>query len=271
MPGFTARTGILYTIPSLAFFALLLPITGRGQFTAIIALTAYALQIIYRNIVTGLNNVPEGAKDAGRGMGMTAEPALLAGRAAAGGPRDRRRAADRDGLDRGDRHARLLAGGGGLGTEIYDQIDFKTNVIIASVLCVLMAIIFDLLPAPAPSRCSPPGGRRRPAVDEGHPVLRDVPEDGDMTAPLAFLGSFGGAFEFIFEPQSTRFTGGREVGGLDQVWEYTQTHLEISALALAVAARHRAPGGVLLGHYGKGEIVRDQRRKLRRARSPSSP
>ena len=56
---------------------------GRGRDTAIIALTAYTLQIIYRNIVAGLNNVPEGAKDAGRGMGMTPAPAPVAGGAAA--------------------------------------------------------------------------------------------------------------------------------------------------------------------------------------------
>ena len=74
-----------------------------------------------------------------------------------------------------------------------------------------------------------------------------------MTAPLAFLGSFGGAFEFIFEPQATRFTGGREVGGLDQVWEYAQTHIEISAVALAVSLVLALPTGALLGHYGKGE------------------
>ena len=72
--------------------------------------------------------------------------------------------------------------------------------------------------------------------------------------PLAFLGDFGGAIEFIFEPQSNRFTGGREVGGLDQVWEYTQTHIEISALALAVSLALALPVGVILGHYGKGEI-----------------
>ena len=58
-------------MPSIAFFLLLLPITGRGTDTAIIALTAYTLQIIYRNIVAGLANVPAEAKDAGRGMGMT--------------------------------------------------------------------------------------------------------------------------------------------------------------------------------------------------------
>ena len=75
-----------------------------------------------------------------------------------------------------------------------------------------------------------------------------------MISPLAFLGDFGGAIEFIFEPQSNRFTGGREVGGLDQVWEYTQTHIEISALALAVSLALALPVGVILGHYGKGEI-----------------
>ena len=64
-------TGVLYTLPSLALFFLLLPITGRGTMTAVIALTAYTLQIIFRNIVIGLDGVPLEAKDAGRGMGLT--------------------------------------------------------------------------------------------------------------------------------------------------------------------------------------------------------
>jgi osmoprotectant transport system permease protein len=64
-------TGVLYTLPSLAVFFLLLPITGRGTTTAVIALTAYTLQIIFRNIITGLDNVPAEALDAGRGVGLT--------------------------------------------------------------------------------------------------------------------------------------------------------------------------------------------------------
>ena len=71
VPPLTAATGILYTIPSIAFFFLLLPITGRGNVTAVIALTAYTLQILYRNITAGLANVPGESKDAGRGMGMS--------------------------------------------------------------------------------------------------------------------------------------------------------------------------------------------------------
>ena len=110
VPPFIGATGILYTIPSLAFFFLLLPITGRGTDTAIIALTAYNLQIIYRNIVAGLANVPAEAKDAGRGHGHDRPAAALAGRAAARCAGDHRRAADRDGLDGRDRDARGVRG-----------------------------------------------------------------------------------------------------------------------------------------------------------------
>jgi osmoprotectant transport system permease protein len=72
--------------------------------------------------------------------------------------------------------------------------------------------------------------------------------------PLAFAGAFGDAIDFIFTPQQTRFTGGREVGGLDQVWEFTETHLEISLFALAIALAIALPTGLILGHYGKGEM-----------------
>jgi osmoprotectant transport system permease protein len=74
-----------------------------------------------------------------------------------------------------------------------------------------------------------------------------------MSPPFAFLGAFGDAVEFIFSPQSTRFTGGREVGGLDQVWELTQTHLEVSGVALGIALILALPLGVYLGHTGRGE------------------
>jgi osmoprotectant transport system permease protein len=145
IPPFIAGTGILYTVPSIAFFILLLPITGRGTLTGIVALTAYALQIIYRNMVAGLNNVPPEAKDAGRGMGMTDNqlfwrielplsiPEIVAGL----------RIATVSTVAIAT--LAFLAGAGGLGTEIYNQIDFKTNVLIAGGLCVAMAIVFDLL------------------------------------------------------------------------------------------------------------------------------
>ena len=75
-----------------------------------------------------------------------------------------------------------------------------------------------------------------------------------MTLPFAFLGSFGGAFEFIFSPQDSRFTGQNKVGGLDQVWDLAQKHIEISIFALAIAILLALPAGAILGHYGKGEL-----------------
>jgi osmoprotectant transport system permease protein len=62
-------TGILYTIPSLAAFALLLPFFGLSSLTAEIPLISYTLLILIRNVVTGLRGVDEDVKEAARGMG----------------------------------------------------------------------------------------------------------------------------------------------------------------------------------------------------------
>src|SRR3954471_9506353 len=62
-------TGILYTIPSLAAFALLIPVTGLTRTTALIPLTSYTLLILFRNVVEGLDGVPAEIKDAADGMG----------------------------------------------------------------------------------------------------------------------------------------------------------------------------------------------------------
>lgn len=70
-PPITWVTGILYTIPSLALFAFLVPFTGLTKLTAEIGLVSYTLLILIRNIVVGLEGVPADAKDAARGMGYT--------------------------------------------------------------------------------------------------------------------------------------------------------------------------------------------------------
>ena len=144
-PPLIAGTGVLYTLPSLAFFFLLLPITGRGKDTAIIALTAYTLQIIFRNTVTGLNGVPTGVKDSARGMGLTdrqmlwrvelplAMPEIIAGL----------RIATVSTVAIAT--LAVFAGAGGLGEPLYQQIDFKTNIIIAGGIAIVMAVLFDLL------------------------------------------------------------------------------------------------------------------------------
>jgi osmoprotectant transport system permease protein len=157
-------TGVLYTLPSLAVFFLLLPITGRGTTTAVIALTAYTLQIIFRNIVLGLDNVPVDAKDAGRGMGLTerqllwrvelplALPDIIAGLRIA--------STSTVGLAT----LAVFAGAGGLGTEIVSgsNITFKTGVVTAGGLALLLALALDVVLLTA-QRLLSPWRRLKPA------------------------------------------------------------------------------------------------------------
>jgi osmoprotectant transport system permease protein len=141
----TQVTGILYTLPSVAVFFLLLPITGRGRTTAIIALTAYTLLILFRNIIAGLDNVPAAARDAGRGMGFTprqllwrvelplAVPEIMAGLRIA--------VTTTVGLAA----LAFLAGAGGLGDAIFSDVNFQSNVLVAGGMCVALAVVLDLL------------------------------------------------------------------------------------------------------------------------------
>jgi osmoprotectant transport system permease protein len=64
-------TGVMYTIPSLALFVIMIPYTGLGERTAIIALVMYSLLAIVRNTAAGIDSVSPATLDAARGMGMT--------------------------------------------------------------------------------------------------------------------------------------------------------------------------------------------------------
>ncbi|MBS1880180.1 MAG: ABC transporter permease [Actinobacteria bacterium] len=146
-PPLLAGTGILFAIPSIALFLLLLPITGRGRETAIIALTAYTLQIIYRNVVLGLDNVPGPVKDAARGMGLTSRQILWKVEVPMAVPE----------IIAGLRVATVstvaiatlavFAGGGGLGTQILGEanLTFPTAIVIAMVIVIAMGLFFDLI------------------------------------------------------------------------------------------------------------------------------
>jgi osmoprotectant transport system permease protein len=137
-------TGILYTLPSVAVFFLLLPVTGRGDTTAIIALVAYSLLILFRNFIAGFENVPAETRDAGRGMGLTqrqllwrvelplALPEIMAGLRIA--------VTTTVGLT----SLAFLAGAGGLGEALFDDINFRSNVLVAGGLAVLLAVVLDL-------------------------------------------------------------------------------------------------------------------------------
>lgn len=62
---------VIYSIPSLALFAILIPVTGLGMKTAVIVLVAYNQYLLLRNFLTGLNEVDPAVTEAARGMGMT--------------------------------------------------------------------------------------------------------------------------------------------------------------------------------------------------------
>jgi len=70
-------TGLLYTIPSLALFAILVPITGLSLLTAEVGLVSYTLLILTRHIVAGLDGVPRDVDEAAMGMGYGAGERLL--------------------------------------------------------------------------------------------------------------------------------------------------------------------------------------------------
>lgn len=145
-PPLLAGTGVLFTIPSIAFFFLLLPFTGRGRDTAIIALSAYTLQIIFRNTTVGLANVPSSVKDAARGMGLTERQLLWKVELPLASPE----------IFAGLQIATVstvaiatlaaFAGAGGLGEPIlHGGISFETNIIIAGGIALLIAISFGLI------------------------------------------------------------------------------------------------------------------------------
>jgi osmoprotectant transport system permease protein len=145
-PAFSIA-GILYTIPSLALFAILVPLTGLSRTTALIPLASYTLFILTRNIVTGLEGVPSAVKDAADGMGYgrtarlvkvelpLALPSIMAG--------IRLATISTIGLVT----VTALIGLGGLGQLINDGLnrDFRTPLVVGTVLSVAMAIAADLL------------------------------------------------------------------------------------------------------------------------------
>ena len=250
IPPITAATGVLYTIPSLRVLLPAAPVHRPRDTPRSSPSAPTRSRSSSATSSPASTTCPPEAKDAGSGMGMTEQPAPLAGGAAA----RRRRRSSRDSGSRPSPRWRWprspsSRARAASATEIYARLDFKTNVLLAGGLCILIALAFDLLLlAPAPGR-----------------ALADGEEPYD---PVAFLGSFGGAFQFIFTPQESLSTGGRKVGGLDQVWDLTKTHLEVSLARPGDLAAGRPADRRVLGHYGGARPSRS-RSATRGARSPS--
>ena len=138
--------GALYSIPSLALFAFLVPFTGLGFRSALIALTSYTLLILLRNIVAGVDKVPQDVKDAADGMGYEpwrrfvavdlrlATPAIIAGLRLA--------TVTVIGLVT----VAALVGAGGYGVFIDDGLSrsFSTPIVVGGALSTAMAVAFDV-------------------------------------------------------------------------------------------------------------------------------
>lgn len=141
-------TGILYTIPSLAMITALWPVFGLSALTVVVALAAYALLIVLRNVLVGLDAVSPVAIDSAQGMGMSARrilwtvevplalPAILAG--------IRLATVSTVGLVT----IGALVGYGGFGTLILQGFInnfYHAEIMTATILTVVLALLFDLI------------------------------------------------------------------------------------------------------------------------------
>jgi osmoprotectant transport system permease protein len=146
-PAVLGTATAIYTIPSLALFSLLLPFTGLSERTVITGLVLYSLTILVRAVLAGLDGVPEEVRDAGRGMGYSrggllwrvelplALPVLMGGLRIA--------TVSTVALTT----IGTIVGSGGLGNLITTGLrsNFKAQVLTASLLCVVLALVLDLL------------------------------------------------------------------------------------------------------------------------------
>jgi osmoprotectant transport system permease protein len=138
----------LYTIPSLALFQLLVPLTGLTVTTVEIALVSYTLLILYRNMIEGLRAVPADTIESARGSGLTAAqtflrvelplalPAIVAGL----------RLATVSTISIATVAAFVIPKG--LGRPIFIAINqnlFKTEILAAGGLCIVLALFADAL------------------------------------------------------------------------------------------------------------------------------
>ncbi|MGY1739243.1 MULTISPECIES: ABC transporter permease [unclassified Blastococcus] len=139
---------VIYTIPSLAMFAFILPVTGLSATTVLVGLTAYSLVILVRNFLAGLRGVPDDVREAARGMGLSprqlflrvdlplALPAFMAGLRIA--------TVSTVALVT----VGVLVGHGGLGQLItggFAANEYRAEIVTGAVGCVLLALVADLL------------------------------------------------------------------------------------------------------------------------------
>ena len=160
---FSIVSALVYTIPGIALFQLLVPFTGLSVLTVEVALVGYTLLIIFRNVLEGLRAAPPEVLEAARGMGLTqrqtllrvelplALPAIVAGL----------RVATVSTIALATIAAFVVPEG--LGRPIFVALRdyFKTEIIAAGVLAILLAIAADVLLVAAQRALTPWASARR--------------------------------------------------------------------------------------------------------------
>ena len=221
-----AVSGVLYTIPSLALLAFVAPVLGpTNPASVLIALVLYALLLIVRNSLAGLNQVPAEVQDAATGMGYGRFGRLLRVDLPLALP----------GIVTGLRLATVstvalvtvgaIIGNGGLGDLIlggFRNNFYKAQILTATLLCVLLALVLDLILAGA--------GRLADALDE--------------EGAVNLIDAFRGGIVWLNDPLNWTNPG----GVLDRLGE----HLFISACAVLLGCLIAWPIGLWLGHTGRG-------------------
>ncbi|MEP9362473.1 ABC transporter permease [Nocardioides sp. CN2-186] len=145
--GIVGAATAVYTIPSLALLPLLVPFTGLSMTTVVIGLGLYSLTILVRSMLEGLRSVPDDVRESARGLGYgptrllfrvelpLALPVIMAGLRVA--------TVSTVALTT----VGTIVSYGGLGNLISDGVltNFRAELLTASVLCVLIAVVLDLL------------------------------------------------------------------------------------------------------------------------------
>ena len=149
--------GVLYTVPSLALFAILAPYTGIGRTTVLIGLVSYALLVLTRNILVGLQGVDPAVRDAARGMGFGRGRLLVSVELPQALPS----------IVAGLRLATVttvalvtvgvVVGFGGLGQLMFRgfRSNYHAEIMTATVLCLVLALVCDVLIAGVGRRLTP--------------------------------------------------------------------------------------------------------------------
>jgi osmoprotectant transport system permease protein len=143
----TGFTGFLYTLPSVALFALLVPVFGLSRVSTVIPLASYTLLILVTNIIAGFRSVPDSVLDAADGMGLTPARRVLSVQLPLALPS----------IITGLRIATVstvglltvaaIIGQGGLGRLILDGLRraFWTPMTVGALLSILLALVLDVL------------------------------------------------------------------------------------------------------------------------------